>query len=83
MLPEADIELRVRKRNSRRKEKAPAFDKAFFYNEVAYHKTVNNALQNTLIPSATNPELKDLLTTGLKIFQGHQQHAEQVAAKLK
>jgi putative membrane protein len=60
-----------------------AFDKAFFYNEVAYHKTVNNALQNTLIPSATNPELKDLLTTGLKIFQGHQQHAEQVAAKLK
>jgi putative membrane protein len=36
-----------------------------------------------LIPSASNPELKDLLITGLKIFQGHQQHAEQVAAKLK
>jgi putative membrane protein len=60
-----------------------AFDKAYIDNEVAYHKTVNNALQNTLIPSASNPELKDLLTTGLKIFQGHQQHAEQVAAKLK
>jgi putative membrane protein len=60
-----------------------AFDKAYIDNEVAYHKTVNDALENTLIPSATNPELKDLLTTGLKIFQGHQQHAEQVAAKLK
>jgi putative membrane protein len=60
-----------------------AFDKAYIDNEVAYHKTVNNALQNTLIPSATNPELKDLLTTGLKIFQGHEQHAEQIAAKLK
>jgi putative membrane protein len=60
-----------------------AFDKAYFDDEVACHKTFNNALQNTLIPSATNPELKDLLTTGLKIFQGHQQHAEQVAAKLK
>lgn len=60
-----------------------AFDKAYIDNEVAYHKTVNDALQNTLIPSATNPELKGLLTTGLKIFQGHQQHAEQVAAKLK
>jgi putative membrane protein len=60
-----------------------AFDKAYIDNEVAYHKTVNNALQNTLIPSAKNPELKDLLTTGLKLFQGHQQHAEQVAAKLK
>jgi len=60
-----------------------AFDKAYIDNEVAYHKTVNSALENTLIPSAKNPELKDLLTTGLKIFQGHQQHAEQVAAKLK
>jgi putative membrane protein len=60
-----------------------AFDKAYIDNEVAYHKTVNNALQNTLIPSANNPELKDLLTTGLKIFQGHQQHAEQIAAKVK
>jgi putative membrane protein len=60
-----------------------AFDKAYIDNEVAYHKTVNDALQNTLIPSASNHELKDLLTTGLKIFQGHEQHAEQVAAELK
>ncbi len=60
-----------------------AFDKAYIDNEVAYHKTVNGALQNTLIPSAKNPELKDLLTTGLKIFQGHERHAEQVAAKMK
>jgi len=60
-----------------------AFDKAYIDNEVAYHKTVNNALQNTLIPSASNSELKDLLTTGLKIFEGHQQHAEHVAAELK
>jgi len=60
-----------------------AFDKAYVDNEVAYHKTVNGALENTLIPSATNPELKDLLSTGLKIFQGHEQHAEHVAAALK
>jgi putative membrane protein len=60
-----------------------AFDKAYINNEVAYHKRVNDALQNTLIPGASNSELKDLLTTGLKIFQGHQQHAEQVAAQFK
>jgi putative membrane protein len=47
-----------------------AFDKAYIDNEVAYHKAVNAALQTTLIPSAGNAELKDLLTTGLKIFQG-------------
>ena len=53
-----------------------AFDKAYMANEVAYHKTVNGALETTLIPSASNPELKSLLQTGLKIFQGHEQHAE-------
>jgi putative membrane protein len=36
-----------------------------------------------LIPSAHNAELKDLLETGLKVFQGHEQHAEHVAAMLK
>jgi putative membrane protein len=60
-----------------------AFDKAYIDNEVAYHKTVNNALEKTLIPSATNAELKEFLQTGLKIFEGHQKHAEHVAAELK
>lgn len=60
-----------------------AYDKAYIANEVAYHKTVNGALETTLIPSATNPELKSLLQTGLKIFQGHQQHAERAAADMK
>lgn len=60
-----------------------AFDKAYVANEVAYHKTVNGALEQTLIPSASNAELKELLQTGLKIFQGHLAHAEHVAATVK
>ena len=60
-----------------------AFDKAYVDNEVAYHKTVNGALESTLIPSANNSELKSLLQTGLKLFQGHQQHAEHVATDVK
>ena len=52
-------------------------------NEVAYHKQVNGALETLLNPSASNPELKGLLETGLKIFQGHEQHAEHVASMLK
>lgn len=60
-----------------------AFDKAYVANEVAYHKQVNSALETQLIPSASNPELKSFLQTGLKIFQGHQQHAEHLAAELK
>jgi putative membrane protein len=60
-----------------------AFDNAYVSNEVAFHKTVNGALETVLIPSAKNGELKSLLQTGLKVFQGHQQHAEHVAAALK
>jgi len=71
------------KRAELSKLKGAEFDKDYIANEVAYHKTVNGALETTLIPSASNPELKSLLQTGLKIFQGHQQHAEQVAAELK
>jgi putative membrane protein len=71
------------KRDELAKLKGPAFDKAYIDNEVAYHKQVNEALETSLIPSATNPELKDLLQTGLKLFQGHEQHAEHVASMLK
>ena len=60
-----------------------AFDKAYMENEVAYHKTVNGAVETVLIPSSTNGELKALLQQGLKIFQGHQQHAEHTLAKVK
>jgi putative membrane protein len=60
-----------------------AYDKAYVANEVAYHKAVDSALETTLIPSASNAELKSLLQTGLKIFQGHLQHAEHVASTLK
>jgi len=60
-----------------------SFDKAYVANEVAYHKQVNGALETLLIPSASNTELKELLQTGLKVFQGHQQHAQHVAADLK
>jgi putative membrane protein len=60
-----------------------AFDREYISNEVAYHKTVNGALESTLIPSAKNGELKSLLQSGLTLFREHQMHAEQVAKGLK
>jgi putative membrane protein len=63
--------------------KGGEFDKAYVSNEVAYRKAVDDALESTLIPGATNAELKSLLQTGLKIFQRHEQHAEHLAASLK
>ena len=60
-----------------------AFDKAYIDNEVAYHRTVNTALSDTLIPNAQNPELKALLQSGLGVFQAHQKHAEELASQLQ
>ena len=59
------------------------FDHAYLNNEVAYHGTVNSALKTTLIPSATNAQLKSLLETGLTLFTEHQKHAEHLAATLE
>ena len=61
----------------------PAFDRAYVDNEVAYHKTVDGALESTLIPSAKNGELKSLLETGLAQKHKHLAHAEHVAKALK
>ena len=63
--------------------KGAEFDKAYITNEMAYQMTMNGALEITLIPSATNSELKSLLQADLKIFQGHYQHAKEVASGLK
>lgn len=71
------------KRTDLAKLSGAAFDKAYVDNEVAYHQTVNDAMRKTLIPSASNAELKNLLETGLKIFEGHQQHAEMIDKSLK
>jgi len=59
------------------------FDKAYVANEVAYHKAVNAALKDALIPNAQNGELKALLETGLVLFTEHQKHAEHLAMELK
>jgi putative membrane protein len=59
-----------------------AFDQAYAENEIAFHKAVNAALESTLIPSATNDQLKSLLETGLTLFREHQTHAEHLASEL-
>ena len=60
-----------------------AFDKAYVANEVAYHRTVNQALAKTLIPAAHNADLKSLLETGLALFGQHQSHAEHLTQSLR
>ncbi len=60
-----------------------AFDRAYVANEIAYHRTVNAALRDALIPNADNAELKVLLETGLALFEEHQSHAEHLAQAIE
>ena len=59
-----------------------AFDKAYVDHEVAYHQTVIDALDKTLIPSAQNAELKALLVKVRPSFVAHLEHAKQIHSSL-
>jgi putative membrane protein len=58
------------------------FDKAYVDNEVAYHKAVIAVLDSTLIPSATNEELKAMLVGVRPAFVAHLEHAQKIQASL-
>jgi putative membrane protein len=62
--------------------KGAAFDKAYIDHEVAYHQQVLDAVDKTLIPGATNAELKALLVKVRPAFVAHLEHAKHVQASL-
>jgi putative membrane protein len=55
-----------------------AFDRAYVTNEIRYHQAVIDAMDNSLIPSAHNPELKALLVQVRPAFVSHLEHAKHV-----
>jgi len=57
-----------------------AFDKAYIDHEVSYHQQVIDALDKTLIPGATNAELKALLVKVRPAFVAHLEHAKRLQA---
>lgn len=59
-----------------------AFDKAYVDHEVAYHQAVLDAVDNTLIPSAQNAELKALLVKVRPAFVAHLDHAKKLQSEL-
>lgn len=58
------------------------FDKRYAENELAYHKAVNDIVENAFIPNIENAEVKELFETGLGIFKIHEGHAEMMVKKL-
>ncbi|WP_334190769.1 DUF4142 domain-containing protein [Noviherbaspirillum sp.] len=63
--------------------KGKEFDIAYIDNELNYHQTVLDTLDNTLIPNAKNAELKDALLQARPAFETHLRHAKNMQASLK
>jgi putative membrane protein len=59
------------------------FDRAYIDNEVQYHQTVLDAIDQTLIPSARNAELRSLLQTVRPAVQAHLDRARQIQGSLQ
>ena len=62
--------------------KGAAFDKAYIDHEVAYHQAVLDAVDKTLIPGASNAELKALLVKVRPAFVAHLEHAKMLQSSL-
>ncbi len=62
--------------------KGAEFDRAYVDHEVEYHQAVLDAIDKTLVPSASNAELKALLTKVRPTIAEHLDHAKMIQAKL-
>jgi len=65
-----------------KKLKGKEFDKAYVDQEVSYHQAVLDAIDKTLIPSAKNAELKELIVKVRPAIQAHLDHAKHLQADL-
>lgn len=61
---------------------AGAFDRAYIEREIAYHQAVLDALDDVLIPTTENGELKQLLVEVRPAIAAHLAYAKQVGGKL-
>ena len=58
------------------------FDRRYAENELAYHKEVNELVEQIFLPNIENSEVKELFEVGLGIFKAHEGHAEMMVKSL-
>ena len=55
-----------------------SFNKTYISQEIVFHKQVLDVIDNQLLPSATNEELKALLVKVRTAVASHLEHAEKI-----
>lgn len=66
-----------------RELKGNAFDKQYVDQEVAFHQSVLDTIDKTLLPNAQNAELKALITKVRPAIASHLEHAKHMQETLK
>jgi putative membrane protein len=80
------LDLRDNSENTRdrlRDKDGTEFDRDYMDNELEYHNKLLKTIDDMLIPSATNPELKALLRNTRLAVTAHLEHAKAVRSSLK
>lgn len=57
------------------------FDRVFLQHEVEYHRWLIDAVNTTMLPKATNTEVKTFLQQALPTFEAHMKAAQDLLAK--
>lgn len=77
----ASLDMRdesAEKRDIMRELSGYAFDSTYIENEVSYHRKFLTQIDNLMLPSVRNAELRQLLTSVRPAVASHLAHAEQV-----
>jgi putative membrane protein len=82
--PKQDDAAAVHEAAMKRLRAVPAaeFDRAFLQHEVAFHQSVIDAINTTLLPAIDNAELKALVVKVAPAFEGHRLAAATMDKKL-
>jgi putative membrane protein len=64
------------------KQEGAAFDRAYMQREVVFHQTVLTALDDLLIPTTENAQLKELLNSVRGVVEQHLERAKKINNQL-
>ena len=66
-----------------RTKKGRDFDTTYIDDQVTAHRSVLDIIDNQLLPSAQNPEVKSLVTESRRVVADHLQKAEDIQSKMQ
>jgi putative membrane protein len=70
-------------RDRLREKNGIEFDREYIDNEISYHESLLKTIDEMLVPSVTNAELRELLRTTRPAVAAHLEHAKRIRPSLR